>query len=173
MWVTTYWRGMRKPTPLATIPSQPRWRTAIRTTPEHPFYAMATAPPALSLVEGWLAAGERQGRWTPAGDLKGGDHIQQADGTTGVVQAVVFEAIDQVMYNLTVADAHTFFVGDGTWLVHNSCSSFFLDGVTLTHVFEGEIKASGRAVGFHYAGGSPLGGYLNSLGDSNTACSIP
>jgi len=23
------------------------------------------------------------------------------------------------MYNLTVADAHTFFVGDGEWLVHN------------------------------------------------------
>jgi guanyl-specific ribonuclease Sa len=25
------------------------------------------------------------------------------------------------MYNLTVADAHTFFVGDGQWLVHNTC----------------------------------------------------
>ena len=25
------------------------------------------------------------------------------------------------MYNLTVADAYTFFVGDGQWLVHNSC----------------------------------------------------
>jgi len=28
----------------------------------------------------------------------------------------------QRMYNLTVADAHTFFVGDGEWLVHN-CGS--------------------------------------------------
>jgi hypothetical protein len=27
----------------------------------------------------------------------------------------------QVMYNLTVAVAHTFFVGDGQWLVHNMC----------------------------------------------------
>jgi hypothetical protein len=25
------------------------------------------------------------------------------------------------MYNLTVAVAHTFFVGDGRWLVHNAC----------------------------------------------------
>ncbi|MCB0107996.1 MAG: hypothetical protein KDE53_18870, partial [Caldilineaceae bacterium] len=25
------------------------------------------------------------------------------------------------MYNLTVAEAHTFFVGDGQWLVHNQC----------------------------------------------------
>jgi len=26
------------------------------------------------------------------------------------------------MYNLTVEDAHTFFVGDGDWLVHNTCT---------------------------------------------------
>jgi hypothetical protein len=26
------------------------------------------------------------------------------------------------MYNLTVAEAHTYFVGDGEWLVHNACS---------------------------------------------------
>lgn len=25
------------------------------------------------------------------------------------------------MYNFTVATAHTFFVGDGQWLVHNTC----------------------------------------------------
>lgn len=25
------------------------------------------------------------------------------------------------MYHLTVAEAHTFFVGDGQWLVHNTC----------------------------------------------------
>jgi hypothetical protein len=27
------------------------------------------------------------------------------------------------MYNLTVATAHTYFVGDGQWLVHNICFS--------------------------------------------------
>jgi len=26
------------------------------------------------------------------------------------------------MYNVTVAGAHTYFVGDGLWLVHNSCN---------------------------------------------------
>lgn len=31
------------------------------------------------------------------------------------------EARPQEMYNLTVAVAHTFFVGDGKWLVHNTC----------------------------------------------------
>lgn len=28
---------------------------------------------------------------------------------------------EQEMYNLTVEDAHTFFVGDEQWLVHNDC----------------------------------------------------
>lgn len=84
----------------------------IATTPEHPFYERETAP--------WLAVGETEGRWTRAGELIAGDQIQQADGTTGVVQTIVFEATPQVMYNLTVAEAHTFFVGDGNWLVHNA-----------------------------------------------------
>ena len=65
----------------------------IATTPEHPFYELEGAP--------WLAVGEAEGRWTPAGELKAGDQIQQADGTTGVVQAVAFEATEQLMYNLT------------------------------------------------------------------------
>lgn len=69
---------------------------------------METAP--------WLAVGEADGRWTPAGELQVGDQIQQADGTTGVVQAIVFEVTDQLMYNLTVADAHTYVVGDGEWV---------------------------------------------------------
>jgi len=36
-----------------------------------------------------------------------------------VVQAVEVAPVQQRMYNLTVAEAHTFFVGDGQWLVHN------------------------------------------------------
>ncbi|MEZ4658333.1 MAG: EndoU domain-containing protein [Caldilineaceae bacterium] len=57
------------------------------------------------------------------------------------------------MYNMTVADAHTYAVGDGQWVVHNSCS-VFVDGVNLSHIFEGEINKIGRAVGFHFAGGT-------------------
>jgi len=41
-------------------------------------------------------------------------------GDYGTVEAnvTIFDA-NQRMYNLTVEDAHTFFVGDGDWLVHN------------------------------------------------------
>ena len=89
----------------------------LETTAEHPFYVMAGAP--------WLATGETQGRWVNAGELEVGDTIRQADGTTGMVQAVVVVQRRQPMYNLTVAAAHTFFVGDGAWLVHNiDCDAY-------------------------------------------------
>lgn len=36
-----------------------------------------------------------------------------------MVQAVEVAPVQQRMYNLTVAEAHTFFVGEQQWLVHN------------------------------------------------------
>lgn len=42
------------------------------------------------------------------------------DGGYGIVEAVVVVETNQRMYNLTVDGAHTFFVGDGAWLVHNT-----------------------------------------------------
>jgi hypothetical protein len=89
----------------------------IETTPEHPFYVMESAP--------WLATGETKGRWVDAGELHVGDAVRQADGTTGMVQAVVVVERSQPMYNLTVAVAHTFFVGEQQWLVHNiDCDAY-------------------------------------------------
>lgn len=66
----------------------------IETTPEHPFY-----------IEG-------KG-WTPAEDLEIGDQIRQADGITGTVWLKWNVYKTQEMYNLTVDNAHTFFVGEG------------------------------------------------------------
>jgi hypothetical protein len=74
---------------------------ALETTPEHPFYV---------LLRGWVEAD----------DLQRGDYVRQADGAYGVVSDIAFVARTQPMYNLTVAQAHTFFVGDGRWLVHNA-----------------------------------------------------
>jgi hypothetical protein len=56
----------------------------------------------------------------PAGQLQTGNSVRKADGSYGVVDAVAVEQRPQVMYNLTIAVAHTFFVGDGRWLVHNA-----------------------------------------------------
>ena len=59
------------------------------------------------------------GEWVDGGDLQVGDLIQKVDGTHGVVQFNKIEYRTQTMYNLTVDIAHTFYVGDGDWLVHN------------------------------------------------------
>lgn len=77
----------------------------LETTAEHPFYELESAP--------WLAAGQTAGRWTDALDLQAGDRVWKADGRSGVVQSVAVVPVPQRMYNLTVAEAHTFFVGDG------------------------------------------------------------
>ncbi len=48
-------------------------------------------------------------------------HVRNADGKYGEVKSVTAEKSTQWMYNLTVDEAHTFYVGDGQWLVHNMC----------------------------------------------------
>ncbi len=55
-----------------------------------------------------------------AGKLTRGMRVRQPDGDYGAVERLVAVPSPQRMYNLTVEQAHTFFVGDGQWLVHNS-----------------------------------------------------
>jgi hypothetical protein len=47
------------------------------------------------------------------------------------------------MYNLSVATAHTFFVGEGRWLVHNSCG--FSSGKP-PHIAEVTVTRDGEEV---------------------------
>lgn len=54
-----------------------------------------------------------------AKDLQVGDKVRNAEGETGEVEEVTTEQTSQEMYNLTVDEAHTFYVGEGQWLVHN------------------------------------------------------
>ena len=71
--------------------------------------------------------GQTAGRWADALDLQAGDRVWKADGASGVVQSVEVALVQQRMYNLTVAEAHTFFVGEEQWLVHN-CGGKFSSG---------------------------------------------
>ena len=75
----------------------------IITTTDHPFYTDS-------------------GEWILAGDLQIGDAVVSADGDFGTVDAVVSTDGTAEVYNLTVDEAHTYFVGDGAWLVHNACN---------------------------------------------------
>ncbi|MEM7348287.1 MAG: polymorphic toxin-type HINT domain-containing protein, partial [Chloroflexota bacterium] len=115
------------------------------TTPEHPFYELEIGP--------WLAVGQYQRGWTNAGELKVGDLIWQADGSTGAVESVEVVALEQWMYNLTVADAHTFFVGHGQWLVHN-CGGNIIGEWTLRRD-TAQDSAIGEVVS-HIRGSTPM-----------------
>jgi hypothetical protein len=46
------------------------------------------------------------------------------------------------MYNLTVEEAHTFFVGDGDWLVHNTQCKLVFDSENNLVGFEGQLPGS-------------------------------
>jgi hypothetical protein len=74
----------------------------IHTNKKHPFF---------TLEKGFL----------PVGQIKLGMHVLRADGTYGVVTGLKLVRGTEVMYNLEVAQDHTFTVGAEQWVVHNDC----------------------------------------------------
>jgi len=48
-------------------------------------------------------------------------HILKADGNVGMITKWQSVHGTKVMYNLEVAQDHTFTVGDVQWVVHNKC----------------------------------------------------
>jgi hypothetical protein len=74
----------------------------INTTPEHLFMTSSAG-------------------WVPAQNLAQGDRLRSESGRLGEVQAVASVYELTPMYNLEVAEAHTYFVGTQKWLAHNDC----------------------------------------------------
>ena len=76
----------------------------IITTPEHPFY---------SPVKGWTAACK----------LRAGDILVLHNGEYVVVEKIQHEILESpiLVYNFEVADFHTYYVGESSILVHNTC----------------------------------------------------
>ena len=79
---------------------------SIRTTGEHPFYAAGLG-------------------WTPANELQSGMELLTASGEWVRVDGLDDTGEWEVVYNLRVADHHTYFVGDQDWgwaaWAHNLC----------------------------------------------------
>jgi len=78
---------------------------------------------------------------TAAGNLKVGDQIERKSGESAEVESIALKVGSFPVYNLEVADAHTYFVGQLGLLVHNKCRppTTFLSGVT--------IKSHGKVIG--------------------------
>jgi hypothetical protein len=90
------------PRPRRTRPARPR-RPGTRcstTTANHP----------------WLTADHG---WLPAGFLHLSEPVQRADGSTATVVAIQVVPGTAAMWDLSVANVHTFAVGDAQMVVHN------------------------------------------------------
>jgi hypothetical protein len=78
----------------------------IRTTSEHPFFVPGRG-------------------WTAAHDLMPGDRLRSDDGRLVVVDGIVHLEDEVAVYNLRVAEYHTYFVGNRDWgfsvWAHNTC----------------------------------------------------
>ena len=85
-----------------------------------------------------------EGKWISAGEMKQGDVLTLADGTTTEVLSVTIEKLETpvTIYNFEVEDWHTYYVADSGVLVHNMC--VLGKGVNTTVVGSGKTGKSGR-----------------------------
>jgi len=81
--------------------------SGVTVTADHPFYVDASAV-------------RTQAGWVQAGDLRAGDRLRDASGRDVSVTEVRYNVGRAVVYTLTVAKDHSFFVGVARVLVHNS-----------------------------------------------------
>ena len=82
-----------------------------------------------------------------AGHLKIGDQIKQADGTIGLVANVTTLGQTREMFNLTVSEAHTYYIGQDGWLVHNQQIQInHANGKTAEVKAANDLKAAGYQI---------------------------
>ncbi len=86
----------------------------IRATAGHPFYVQG---------DEW--------RWLDAGDLKQGDQLYGKDGDTVFIKAIDTASLNLPVYNLTIDNTHTYFVGSNVVLSHNAQKECNLDGLII------------------------------------------
>ncbi|MBX7195152.1 MAG: HINT domain-containing protein [Sandaracinaceae bacterium] len=157
----------------------------IEATREHPFWARSSVSAmAASSVRPGVAP--RDG-WVPAGELRPGDEIFTSTGGWIRVHGNTWISREQLVYNLDVEGADTFFVGQsGAW-VHNACTAAQLALNKVNgDLFRDEVGDFLRAEGFlvrtevpffggrrrmdvmlyHPGTGAPLAGIETKLGSS-------
>ena len=96
-----------------TITTKDGSSSTLHTTANHPFWDATTKS------------------WTPAGELKTGDHLASTSDDESVVTAVARVHGESDRYNLTVEQLHTYYVvaGGVPVLVHNECGPSEADAI--------------------------------------------
>ena len=100
---------------------------SISATDLHPFYVDRTI---------WLPSGGTLapgGEWVTAGDLHVGDALTTLDGGTAIIAATASRVETGWAYNLTIADTHTYYVGETPVLVHNCNGDVEIDMSHIMH----------------------------------------
>ena len=136
----------------------------LQATAEHPFF-VTTAPTAFYPGQVAIAGG-----WVNAADLAVGDVVRTADGGSAVVAGVTVAPVTtdtlDWAFNLTVANAHTYYVGKQPVLVHNTKALCDFDPNTLG-------RDAARANGTHAQEIRAMGHYANlTVGRISTDVSL-
>ncbi len=129
--------------------------SAITVTADHPFWVDSGARLAGA---GWFAAGR----------LQAGDELRTASGAHVMVVGLRHNVGHAVVYTLTVAKDHTFFVGSAQVLVHNAgpCGSLRISAARLYHVIARHLSNSSLAYAISRAGKVAASDLKNGPGDS-------
>lgn len=119
-----------------------------------PVEAVITGEQDYNLVRITLTSGEtieatsghplfvQQHGWRDADHLKVGDKLYLQDQGSVKIKAIEREERHETVYNLTVANTHTYYVGEDGVLVHNAgCSNFFAKAKP----FRGKTKTNGKS----------------------------
>jgi Colicin D/Pretoxin HINT domain len=128
----------------------------VHTNQKHPF---------LTKEQGFLAVGK----------ISIGMHILRANGHVGVVTGWKVVPGVMVMYNLEVAQDHTFTVGDGQWIVHNLCSGkdINFDPKNLQHTYNKHASDFGITDNWNKANGQKFEQTIRDFVDAPTTVGLP
>jgi len=87
-------------------------------TPQNPFFVHRARD---NTDDGDLDGDGSAGEWISAGKLREGDQVRRPDGSWSPVVKIEKRESGATVYNFSVADNHTYFVGHIGTLVHNDC----------------------------------------------------
>ncbi|MBA2680166.1 MAG: hypothetical protein H0U76_17440 [Ktedonobacteraceae bacterium] len=113
----------------------PTTSEVVHTNQKHPF---------LTIEKGFL----------PVGQIAVGMHVRRADGKIGVITGWKVVPGAKTMYNLEVAQDHTFTVGDGQWVVHNCGFGTSKTTFDMNHIIENHSDGTYQSLVKRAAGGN-------------------
>ncbi len=90
------------------------------------------------------------GEWLDAGELTDASQLFDLNGEVLAIADIKQYSKEEKVYNLTVDNDHTYYVGDSGVLNHNVGRCNEIEPRVWEHIFQGERKSGRRFVGLHH-----------------------